>query len=138
MKKFMMMIMFVLVMFSASYGEELNTIKDVREEIRAMKKEFRADINTLEKETRQGRESLMVNLYKVSGDVAVLSQRIDSLNFRFKDLRDFMCVTLFLVVISLLPSVQKFIEWRDSRRPSITLEDVKRLIEESKSEPRSA
>lgn len=138
MKKFMMMIMFVLVMFSASYGEELNTIKDVREEIRAMKKEFRADINTLEKETRQGRESLMVNLYKVSGDVAVLSQRMDSLNFRFKDLRDFMCVTLFLVVISLLPSVQKFIEWRDSRKPSITLEDVKRLIEESKSEPRSA
>ena len=41
-------------------------------------------------------------------------------------------------IIMAFPTVQKFMEWRDSRKPSITLEDVKRLIEESKSGVQSA
>lgn len=145
MKKFMMMIMFVLVTFGVSYGAELYTVKEVREEMRAMKKEFRADINKLEKEMRLETESqrkeieaIRLDLYKMSGSAARLSQKIDDLEVRFMDLRAFMRVCMFLVAISLIPSVQKFLEWRDSRKLSITLEDVKRLIEKSKSEARNA
>ena len=50
MKKFMTALIFVLVMFGVSYGAELYTVRDVREEMRA-------DIKALEKEMRRETEA---------------------------------------------------------------------------------
>ena len=133
--------------FSA-YLESVNTKMDrILEELRAVKEELKA----------QGEEikSLRQDLNNLATAVAVLAQRVDNLEVRMSDLQNNLEVRmsdlrsglegrmgalqnyiyLMLVILGIivaLPSVQKFLEWRDSRRPSITLEDVKRLIEESK------
>ena len=91
-------------------------MKDVREELKAQRK----DINELAK-------SVSVLSTRVDG----IDKRMDSLDKRIDDLRN--GIYLWLVAIGLLiawPKLyEKFQNWGKSK-PSITLEDVKRLIEE--------
>lgn len=120
--------------------EEVKQIReDMRGEITQLREEVRSEIKQIREETRTEIKSLRQDLNDVARAVAILSQRIDNLDVRMTDSRNDIYLGLVILgIIFALPSVQRFIEWRDSRRPSITLEDVKRLIEESRSETRGA
>ncbi len=198
MKKFMMMIMFVLVMFGVSYGAEtadseiyvrkevfnahmdsinskfdimMGEMKQIREEMKQMREEMREEIMGIKEDMKQMREetkaeissikeelkaqreeikqvreemqkeikSLRQDISNIAASVAVLSQRVKDVDARIGDTQNFLYLLIVMLgILMALPMVQKFLEWNASRKPSITLEDVKRLIEESKSEPRNA
>ena len=134
--------------FDAIMREMKQMREEMREEINGIKEELKAqreEIKQVKEEMRSEIKSLRQDISNIVASIAVMSQRIDNLEARMSDLRKDSNsrnnIPLWLVVLGIvfaLPSVQKFLEWRDSRRPSITLEDVKRLIEESKSEARNA
>lgn len=198
MKKFMMMIMFVLVICGASYGAEtadseiyvrkevfnahmdsinskfdimMGEMKQIREEMKQMREEMREEIKGIKEDMKQMREetkaefssireelkaqreeikqvreemnkeikSLRQDISNITASVAVLSQRVKDVDARIGDTQNFLYLLIVMLgILMALPMVQKFLEWNASRKPSITLEDVKRLIEESKSEARSA
>ena len=115
--------------------ETKSEIKSIKEELKAQREE----IKQVREEMRAEIKSLRQDLADIARAVAVLSQRIDGLEARIGDTQNYLYLLIVMLgIIMALPMVQKFLEWRDSRRPSITLEDVKRLIEESKSETRNA
>ena len=71
---------------------------------------------------------------EISVRLSHLSGRVDGLDARVGDLRN--DIYLWLVVLGIviaLPFVQRLLQTvTESRKPSLTLEDVKRLIEEAK------
>lgn len=72
---------------------------------------------------------------RIDRNFETLSARIDGLDARMGDLRN--DIYLGLVILGILvgvPSVQKWYERLKASRPAITLEDVKRLIEENNAE----
>ena len=132
--------------FDAIMGE----IKVQREEIKSLRQDFnkiasalsvlseRVDGNyaTLSQKIDSNYTTLS---QKIDGNHLSLSKRMEGLEARIGDAQHYIYVVIVLLgIIMAFPTVQKFMEWRDSRKPSITLEDVKRLIEESKSGVQSA
>ena len=121
-------------------------INGLREDMKQMREETKTEINSIKEELKAQREemnaeikSLRQDMSDIARAVAVLSQRVYGLESRIGDTQNYLYLLIVMLgIIMALPMVQKFLEWRDSRRPSITLEDVKRLIEESKSEARNA
>lgn len=76
---------------------------------------------------------------RVDDNYHALESRMESqyhaLESRMDDMSNYIYWVLVLLgIVVLLPTVQKYLEWRDTRRPSITLEDVKRLIEQNNAE----
>ena len=72
---------------------------------------------------------------RVGGLDARLTETNQNLGSRIDDMKQYIYLVLVLLgIVIVLPSVQKFLDWRDSRKPLITLEDVKRLIEENNAE----
>jgi len=166
MRKFLMAVIFVLAMFSASYGAEtadseiyvrkevfnahmdsinskfdimMGEMKQIREDMKQMREETKAEINAIREEMNKEIKSLRQDISNITASVAVLSQRVKDVDARIGDTQNFLYLLIVMLgILMALPMVQKFLEWNASRRPSITLEDVKRLIEESKSEPRNA
>ena len=191
MKKFMMMIMFALIICGVSYGAEtadseiyvrkevfnaymdsINSkfdaimremkqmreemreeIKGIKEDMKQMREETKAEFSSIREELKAQREeikqvreemnkeikSLRQDISNIAASVAALSQRVHDIDARIGDTQNFLYLLIVMLgILMALPMVQKFLEWNASRKPSITLEDVKRLIEESKSEPRRA
>lgn len=73
---------------------------------------------------------------RMDGLAAQLSARIDGLDARMGDLRNDIYLGLVILgIIIALPMVQKFlqvhVDRREATKPSVTLEDVMRLIEEN-------
>lgn len=69
---------------------------------------------------------------RINGTERALSERVDGIDERMSDLRN--DIYLWLVILGIvvaLPSVQKYLESREKRKPVVTLEDVRRLIEEN-------
>lgn len=96
---------------------KLDQILEVQKELRDELKSQRKDINAL------------------TNTVSALSARVDGLDARMGDLRN--DIYLGLVILGILvgvPSVQKWYERLKASRPSVTLEEVKRLIEENNAE----
>lgn len=80
-------------------------------------------------------DSLETKVNNMSDRITGLTARFDGLDARMGDLRN--DIYLGLVILGILvgvPSVQKWYERLKASRPSITLEDVKRLIEENNAE----
>ena len=72
---------------------------------------------------------------RVDGLDARLTETNQNLGSRIDDMKQYIYLVLVLLgIVIVLPSVQKFLDWRDSRKPLITLEEVKRLIEENNAE----
>mgnify|MGYP002622623748 CR=1 FL=1 len=95
--------------------------KVFQEEVRGEMKEFREELKVQRKDINE-----------LTRAVSVLSTRIDGLDARMGDLRN--DIYLGLVVLGIivgLPTVQKIFQSYTERKPSFTLEDVKRLIEEN-------
>ena len=122
----------------------------MRSEVQQVREEMKTEIQQVREEMAKEIKSLRQDISNIAASIAVMSQRIDNLEARMSDLHQYMDsrtsdlrnnIYLWLVVLGVvfaMPSVQRLLEWHASRRPSITIEDVKRLIAESKSEIRGA
>ena len=92
----------------------------------------RRDINELSNNVTRLSERIDGVNASLSGRIDGLDKRMDSLDKRIDDLRNGIYLWLVAVgVVIAWPKVsEKFQNWRKSQ-PSITLEDVRRLIEEN-------
>lgn len=87
------------------------------------------------KEIREEMKELRKDLNELARTVSAQSARIDGLDARMGDLRNDIYLGLVILgIIVGVPSVQKWYERLKQLRPSVTLEDVKRLIEENNAE----
>lgn len=111
-----------------SINAKLDMIVNVVKEVRDEQERQRKDINDLTK-------AVSVMSERIDRNFETLSARVDGLDARMGDLRN--DIYLGLVILGILvgvPSVQKWYERLKASRPAITLEDVKRLIEENNAE----
>ena len=94
------------------FDVHLQNINQNLENILAELKAQRNDINELAKAT------------------AVLSARIDGIDNRVSDLRnDIYLGIVILGIILALPNIQKFFQWREAHKSTLSLQDVERLID---------
>ena len=86
----------------------LSELQSQRNEINSM----RNDINELAKAT------------------AVLSARIDGIDNRVSDLRnDIYLGIVILGIILALPNIQKFFQWREAHKSTLSIQDIEKLID---------
>ena len=126
MKKFIIALIITLASTASSFAvssDDIYVRKDVfdvhlqninknLENILAELKAQRNDINELAKAT------------------AVLSARIDGIDNRVSDLRnDIYLGIVILGIILALPNIQKFFQWREAHKSTLSLQDVERLID---------
>ena len=129
MRKILAVIGLMLIMSSAGYGavsEDMSVY--VRRDV------FDAKMEGFMKEIR-GEFQVM------NAKIEALSRRMDdnyrNLEARIGDLREYIYWLIVLLgIIICLPIVQKIFQSVKESRPTVTLEDVKRLIEENNAELR--
>ena len=147
MKKVCVLLLMQLLMFgTACYGavsDDVFVHKDVFEvhmqSINAKldmiieeQKAQRRDINELSNNVTRLSERIDGVNASLSGRIDGLDKRMDSLDKRIDDLRNgiYLWLAAVGIVIAWPKLVEKIQNWRKSQ-PSITLEDVRRLIEEN-------
>ena len=84
-----------------------------------------------QKEMQEELKAQRRDLNEVARTISILSTRVDGLEARMGDMR--YNIYLGLVILGIvvgLPAVQKMLQNRASHQPSITIEDVRRLIQE--------
>ena len=129
MRKLLALIAIVLIMSSAGYGAISDDVGIyVRRDV------FDAKMEGFMKEIR-GEFQVM------NAKIEALSRRMDdnyrNLEARIGDLREYIYWLIVLLgIIICLPIVQKIFQSVKESRPTVTLEDVKRLIEENNAELR--
>ena len=132
MRKIITVAMLLLMVSTASFGA-------VSDDVYVRKDVFDAKMEALF-------SRLHAEIGEVRGDIKALSERIDrnfdtlsarmnGLDKRMDDQQHYLYLVLVLLgIIVALPAVQKMLQWneerKDSRKPSITLEDFERLMEE--------
>ena len=137
------LLLLLMLMSSASYGavsEDVYVRKDVfdvhmqsinakLDKILEEQQAQRKDINDLVK-------VVSVMSERIDRNFDTLSARMNGLDKRMDDQQHYLYLVLVLLgIIVALPAGQKMLQWheerKDARKASITLEDVKRLIEEN-------
>ena len=84
-----------------------------------------------QKEMQEELKSQRRDLNELARAISILSTRVDGLEARMGDLRNDIYLGLVILGIVVgLPAVQKMLQNRASHQPSITLDDVRRLIQE--------
>ena len=148
MKKFITTLLFILAISSTSLGAvsddmSLYVRKDVYEAhqqsinskldmILEQQKAFREEVRGEMKDFREELKTQRKDINELTRVVSVLSTRIDGLETRIDDQQNYLYLVLVLLgIIVALPSVQKILQNRAERKPSFTLDDVRRLIEEN-------
>ncbi len=124
--------------------EEMNAqLKAQREEMKEQVKELKDEMQTIRDEQQSIRKDIAelvsvvsVMSERIDGNFDTLSARIDGLDKRMDNQQNYLYLVLVIMgIIVALPTVQKALQiWedrKDARRAFATLEDVKRLIEES-------
>ena len=119
--------------FEAKMDAFMSEIRFMNEQLRGEIREVNAKIDTVEKNLNARIDSVEKNLNaRIDGVEKHLNARIDGVDARVDDLRN--DIYLGLVILGIVVSWPKLKEaaqkWGKST-PSITLEDVKRLIEEN-------
>ena len=133
MKKIITLVVVLLMVSGKSFGA-------VSDDVYVRKDVFDAKMEALF-------SRLHAEIGEVRGDIKALSERIDrnfdtlsarmnGLDKRMDDQQHYLYLVLVLLgIIVALPAGQKMLQWheerKDARKASITLEDVKRLIEEN-------
>ena len=152
MKKFFAALIFVLLMSSVIYGAETEDIyvrKDVFEarmdrmealiekavmEMKAenekFRNEIRGEISVFKDEIGTKLQNVLDEINNLKTEIRVLEIRVSELDHRISIIETivywiFAIVSVMLASLALTPIVREF------RRPQITLEDVKKLIEEN-------
>jgi len=93
------------------------------------------NLNTNMERILQKLDVLESKVNNMSDRITGLSARVDGLDARMGDLRNDIYLGLVILgIIVGVPSVQKWYESLKASRPSVTLEEVKRLIEENNAE----
>ena len=121
--------------------EQKAQIAEFREEIRAQREEHKAQIKELQDEMKAMRADIAeltrvvsVLSERVDRNFETLSARIDGVEGQISGLRNGIYLGLVILGIVLgMPAVQKIFQSIAERKPSLTVEDVKRLIEEAMS-----
>ena len=147
MKKFFIMMFFILLIQSVSFGavsEDVNVY--VRQDVFDVKME--ALFNRLHAELSEFKSEIKTEISEIRGDIKALSERVDGVNInlsnriddldkRIDDLRNgfYLAMVVFGILLG-LPAFNKFYadlkEKKEKiRAPQLTIEDVKRLIEEN-------
>ncbi len=147
MKKFFIMMFFILLIQSVSFGavsEDVNVY--VRQDVFDAKME--ALFNRLHAELNEFKSEIKTEISEIRGDIKALSERVDGVNInlsnriddldkRIDDLRNgfYLAMVVFGILLG-LPAFNKFYadlkEKKEKiREPQLTIDDVKRLIEEN-------
>ena len=123
--------------------EQKAQIAEFREEMRAQREEHKAQIKELQDEMKAMRADIAeltrvvsVLSERVDGNFKTLSARLQGVEGQISGLRNGIYLGLVILGIVLgMPAVQKmFQSWAERvKRPSLTVDDVKRLIEEAMS-----
>lgn len=134
MRKILVGIALVLITCSASYGavsEDMSVYvrRDVFDaKMEAFMNEIRGEFQVMNAKIEALSRRIDDNYHSLE---ARMNSNYHSLESRIDDMRNYIYWVLVLLgIVVLLPAVQKFLEWRDSRKPLITLEDVNRLLDE--------
>ena len=123
-------IILLLLMSGTSYGavsEDMSVY--VRKDVFDVQMQ---NLNANMERILQKLDSLETKVNDMSDRISGLSARVDGIDARMGDLRN--DIYLWLVILGIVvgvPSVQKWYERLKRLRPSVTLEDVKRLIAEN-------
>ena len=152
MKKIFAMLILILLMSSVTYGAETEDIyvrKDVFEarmdrmealiekaitEMKAENEKFRSEIrgeiSVFKDEIGTKLQNVLDEINNLKTEIRVLEIRVSELDHRISIIETivywiFAIVSVMLASLALTPIVKEF------RRPQITLEDVKKLIEEN-------
>ena len=152
MKKIFAMLILILLMSSVTYGAETEDIyvrKDVFEarmdrmealiekavmEMKAenekFRNEIRGEISVFKDEIGTKLQNVLDEINNLKTEIRVLEIRVSELDHRISIIETivywiFAIVSVMLASLALTPIVKEF------RRPQITLEDVKKLIEEN-------
>ena len=136
-----LLIMLLCLVGTVAYGavsEDTNVYvrKDVFE---VYMQNINTKLDMILEEQKTQREELKTqhkDINELARVVSVLSARIDGLDARMGDLRNDIYLGLVILgIIIALPMVQKIfqahVDRREATKPSVTLEDVMRLIEEN-------
>ncbi len=136
MRKLLSVIGLVLIMSGASNGAVSDDMGIyVRRDVFDAKME--AFMNEIRGEFRVMNAKIEALSRRVDDNYHSLESRMDGLDKRINDVQNYIYLVLVLLgIIVGLPTVQKMYEKAKESRPSITLEDVKRLIEENNAELR--
>ena len=103
-------------------------IAELNEEIKGVREEHKAQITEL----REEQKALRKDIEALSNRVSELTGRVEGLDARLGDLRNDIYLGLVILgIIVGLPAVQKIFQSIADRKPSLTVEDVIRLIEEN-------
>lgn len=143
MKKICVLVMVQLLVFgTAGYGavsDDVYMRKDVFEAymqgmnakldmMLAQMSEFKEEIKGIREEQTAQRKDINA----LSNRVSELTGRVEGLDARLGDLRNDIYLGLVILgIIVGLPAVQKIFQSIADRKPSLTIEDVRRLIEEN-------
>ena len=135
MRKVLTLLALLLITCSTSYGavsEDMSVYlrKDVFEAKmdRILQRLDRID---------QRLDNLEKSINGLSDRLSMLSGRVEGLDARMGDMQNYIYfLIVFLGIVVGLPTVQKMYEKGKESRPTVTLEDVKRLIEENNAELR--
>ena len=140
MKKLLLALVFVFYYVSFAYGvasDDVYVRKDVFEvhlqAINSNMEKILLKLETLDKSMNELTQNVAVMSERIDRNFETLSGRIDGLDARVSDLRNDIYLWLMILgIVVALPSVQKFLQWRDerqaARKSSITLEQVEELI----------
>ena len=118
-----------------SVNAKLDMILDGMKELREELKEIRAEQKSQRNDISRLSNTVSGLTARIDGLDARMTDNVQNLGSRIDDMKQYIYLVLVLLgIVIVLPSVQKFLEWRDSRKPSVTLEEVKRLIEANNAE----
>ncbi|MBQ6972621.1 MAG: hypothetical protein IJP86_09750 [Synergistaceae bacterium] len=116
----------------AQITELKDEIKAIREENKAQITELREELKDEIKGIRDEQTAQRKDINALSNRVSELTGRIEGLDARLGDLRNDIYLGLVILgIIVGLPAVQKIFQSIADRKPSLTIEDVRRLIEEN-------
>ena len=148
MKKVCISLLVLLVLGSACYGavsEDMYVRKDVFEAnmqgintkldiLLEQMKEFKVEMKEQRENIAELTRVVSVLSERVDRNFDTLSARIDGVEGQISGLRNGIYLGLVILGIVLgMPAVQKIFQSIAERKPSLTVEDVKRLIEEAMS-----
>lgn len=129
MKKFLLTLSLTLILTSVSFGavsEDIYVRKDVFDA------KMEALFNRLHSELSEFKNEIKTEISEIRGDIkelnAKFSNKIDALEARMADLRNgFYLVTVLFGMLLGWPLFNRWYE--EKRRPSLTVEDVERIID---------
>ena len=121
------------------YEAQQQSINSKLDMLIEQQKKFQEELKAQRQDISELTRVVSVMSERIDRNFDTLSGRIDGLNSRMGDQQNYLYLLLVILgIIVALPSVQKFLQWRETHKPSFTLEDVKRLIEENNAELRKS